>query len=186
MILEKNIFLIASIYFWLLFGGIGDTISCDMKKFFLNPYFRHFTAIISIFLLFVIIEKSKEGAYQIWKNTIILYIFYVLFTKSKFYFSIPIIILVLIDQTLNSENLYLKENLLTKDDKNNQELIINKYNNYRTYIHYFILFLTIFGFIHYFFRQKNKFKDKFSLFKFIFYINCKQSKVNITELSFLN
>ena len=186
MILEKNIFLLASIYFWLLFGGIGDTISCDLKKLFSNPYFRHFTAIISIFLLFVIIEKSKEGAYQIWKNTIILYIFYVLFTKSKFYFSIPVLILVLIDQTINSENLFLKEKSLTKDAENNYILIISKYNTYRSYIHYIILFLIISGFIHYYFRQKNKFKDKFSIFKFIFDINCKQNKVNITQLSFFN
>ena len=39
MILEKNIFLIASIYFWLLFGGIGDTISCDLKKLFFKSIF---------------------------------------------------------------------------------------------------------------------------------------------------
>ena len=178
MILEKNIFLLASIYFWLLFGGIGDTISCDLKKLFSNPYFRHFTAIISIFLLFVIIDKNKEGAFEIWKNTLILYLLYILFTKSKFYFSIPIIILVLIDQTLNSENLYLMEKFEKENSEKNEYKIIDKYNNYRNYIHYIILFLIVAGFIHYYFRQKNKFKDKFSLFRFIFDINCKKTKID--------
>jgi hypothetical protein len=185
MILEKSIFLIASIYFWLLFGGISDTISCDLKKLFLNPYFRHFTAIISIFLLFVIIDKNKEGAFEIWKNTLILYILYVLFTKSKFYFSIPIIILVLIDQTFNSETLNLKEKYKNINEDKNVYETIDKYNNYRNYIHYIIIFLIITGFIHYYFRQKNKFKNKFSLFKFIFDINCKKNNIQLNADSLL-
>ena len=183
MILEKSIFLLASIYFWLLFGGIGDTINCDLKKLFSNPYFRHFTAIISIFLLFVIIDKNKEGAFEIWKNTLFLYILYILFTKSKFYFSIPIIILVLIDQTINAENLYLQEKFESEESKKDEYTIINKYNNFRNYIHYIIITLIVVGFVHYYFRQKNKFKEKFSLFKFIFDINCKQNKVNLNKIS---
>ena len=58
------------------------------------------------------------------------------------------------------------------------ERILDKYNNYRNYIHYIILFLIVAGFIHYYFRQKNKFKDKFSLFRFIFDINCKKTKID--------
>lgn len=179
MILDKSIFLLSSIYLWLLFGGLSDTISCDFKKLFLNPYFRHFTAIISIFLLFIIIDKNKDGAFEIWKNTLILYFLYILFTKSKFYFSIPIIILVLIDQTINSENLYLKLKFESEKSNKNKYKIIDNYNNYRKYIHYIILFLIVSGFIHYYFRQKNKFKTKFSLFKFIFDINCNNSKINL-------
>ena len=136
--------------------------------------------------MFVIIDKNKEGALEIWKNTLILYILYVLFTKSKFYFSIPIIILVLIDQTLNSENLYLMEKFEKEKFEKNEYKIIDKYNNYRNYIHYIILFLIITGFIHYYFRQKNKFKDKFSLFKFIFDINCINNNLDLTKISILN
>ena len=187
MFLEKNIYLIASIYFWLLFGGIGDTISCDLKKAFSNPFFRHFTAIISIFLLFVIIDKNEEGAVQIWKNTFILYIFYVLLTKSKYYFSIPIIIFVLIDQTFSSEKLFLEKSF----DKDNSEKNISKINNiknidvYRNYLQIIIIILVVSGFLHYFLRQKNKFKEKFSIYKFIFDINCKNTKFKLDNFSLI-
>jgi len=107
-----------------------------------------------------------------------LYILYFLFTKSKFYFSIPVIFLVLIDQTLNSETLYLKDRYETENFKKNEYEYINIYNNIRNYIHYSILFIIILGFIHYYIRQKYKFKGKFSVFKFIFDINCKKGEIN--------
>lgn len=166
MIIEKNVLLIGSLYFWLLFGKLSDTITCDLKWSFENPLFRHFTAIISIFLLFVIIDKSELGALEVWKNTFILYIFYVLLTKNKLYFSIPIILLVLVDQSLNSENIHLKKN----DDN---KILIDKYDIYRKYIQYTIIGLIIIGFIHYYFRQKNKFGKNFNSFKFIFDVRCK-------------
>ena len=166
MIIEKNVLLIGSLYFWLLFGKLSDTISCDLKQSFENPLFRHFTAIISIFLLFAIIDKSELGAFETWKHTFILYIFYVLLTKNKMYFSIPVILLLLVDQTLSSENIFLEKN-------NNKSDIIDKYNIYRKYIQYTIIGLIIIGFIHYYFRQKNKFGKNFNTFKFIFDIKCK-------------
>ena len=182
MDLQKIVFLIASIYFWLLFGGISNTLSCDLKKSFENPIFRQFTAIISIFLLFVIIDKNDAGAYEIWKNTLILYVFYLLLTKSKWYFSIIIIILVLIDQTIFSENKYLSNKNNIKEDVNTIKAI-KKYNNYRIYIQYTIIFLIIFGAIHYFFRQKNKFGNNFNLFKFIFDVSCKKDKINFKSFT---
>ena len=194
MELNKIVFLIASVYFWLLFGGIGDTLSCDLKKAFDYPLFRHFTAIISIFLLFVIIDKNDSGAFEIWKNTLFLYIFYVLLTKNKWYFSIPIILLVLIDQTILSENKYLEkiminenndENNNKNNDENNNENIskIEKYEKYRLYLQYTIIGLIIFGSIHYLIRQKMKFKNKFNLFTFIFDVKCKSDKLNIRNFT---
>jgi len=181
MELDKIVFLIASVYFWLLFGSIGDTLSCDLKKSLKNPFFRQFTAIISIFLLFVIIDKNNNGAYEIWKNTLILYIFYLLLTKSKWYFSIPIIILVLIDQTLLSENKYLHFKKNIKD--NNNLKIIEKYDIYRKYIQYIIIFLIVFGSIHYYFRQKKKFGNKFNLITFMFDVTCKKNNINYAKFS---
>ena len=184
MELDKIIFLIASVYFWLLFGGIGHTLSCDLKKAFDYPLFRHFTAIISIFFLFVIIDKNDNGAYEIWKNTLYLYLFYVLLTKNKWYFSIPIIILVLIDQTLLSENKHLEKNVseFTKNDNENSKNLnekINTFKKYRLYLQYLVIALIIIGFIHYFIRQKMKFKNKFDFFRFIFDVKCKNTKLSM-------
>ncbi len=187
MDLDKIVFLIASVYFWLLFGGIGDTLSCDLKKAFDYPLFRHFTAIISIFLLFVIIDKNDNGAYEIWKNTIFLYIFYVLLTKNKWYFSIPIIILVLLDQTILSENKYLEKIMSNENnDENNDENIrtkIENYEKYRLYLQYIIIGLILIGFIQYLIRQKIKFKNRFNLFTFIFDVKCKSDGLNIRNFT---
>ena len=183
MELDKIIFLIASVYFWLLFGGISDTLSCDFKKAFNYPLFRHFTAIISIFFLFVIIDKNDNGGYEIWKNTLYLYIFYVLLTKNKWYFSIPIILLVLIDQTILSENKYLEKNIskFTEDNENNKKTNqkIETFKKYRIYLQYLVIALIIIGFIHYLLRQKIKFKNKFDFFKFVFDINCNNTKITL-------
>ena len=132
------------------------------------------------------IDKNDSGAYEIWKNTLFLYIFYVLLTKNKWYFSIPIILLVLIDQTILSENKYLEKIMSENNDENNDKNISNtikNYEKYRLYLQYTIIGLIIIGFIHYLIRQKIKFKNKFNLFTFIFDVKCKTDSLNIRNFT---
>ena len=178
------VFLIASLYLWLLFGFLSDTVSCDLKKMFQNPFFRHFTALASIFLLFVLMDRHTYSALHIWKSSFILYLLYILLTKNKWYFAVPILVLMLVDQTFSAEVAHL-ESINSKNnndnDKNNKDNKDNKdvnpnidnYNNYRYYLQYTIITLIVTGFIHYFIRQKNEFKSNFSFYKFIFNTTCK-------------
>ena len=199
---EKIIFLIASMYLWLMFGYLSETLSCDIKKIFKNPIFRQIIAISSIFLLFVIINKEHSSAGDIWKDTIIVYILYIFLTKNKLYYSIPIILLILIYKSLEielkhidnlidevnkndklnnneSNNNKLNKNKLNNNELNNNEL--NKLNNkkklfikFNKFIEITIITLIIVGFIHYFIKQKNEFGKRFDLYKFLLDVKCKK------------
>ena len=117
-----------------------------------------------------------------------MYLFYILLTKNKWYFSLPIIILVLIDQTLLLENKYLEKKVskFTKNGNENSKNLnekINTFKKYRLYLQYLVIALIIIGFIHYLIRQKIKFKNKFDFFKFIFDVKCKNTKLIINNLN---
>ena len=165
---DKVIFLIASIYLWLIFGFLSDTISCDMKLFLDNIFFRQIAAISSIFLLFALIDQSKHSAMFIWKNTLIVYILYLAIIKNKWYFSIPIFICMIIHQTINSEIVYLEKQA---EEDNNK---INNYKKYKNYLSYIIIALVVVGFIHYFIKQKQDKQSNFDYMKFLFSSKCKK------------
>jgi uncharacterized membrane protein YraQ (UPF0718 family) len=171
-------FLVASLYLWLLFGFLSDTVSCDLKRLFRNPFFRHFTALASIFLLFTLIDSHNYSASYIWKQSFLLYLFYIFLTKNKWYFALPVLILMLVEQTISAQINHLasikySDNKKDKNKKQLNDITIQNYNNYKNYLQYFIITLIIVGFIQYFIRQKNEFKSQFSLFKFIFDTTCK-------------
>lgn len=94
---------IAGLYLWLLFGFLSSIVSCDIKKLINeNVYFRHFVGLISFFLLFTITDKDNDNDLnisRIWMNTFFVYLIFLMMTKSKWYFSIPVLLLIVIDQS---------------------------------------------------------------------------------------
>ena len=93
---------IAGLYLWLLFGFLSTIVSCDIKRLMThNVFFRHTVGIISFFLLFTVIEPDNEmDVFSIWTKTIYIYLIFLFMTKSKWYFSIPVLLLLLVDQSL--------------------------------------------------------------------------------------
>jgi hypothetical protein len=166
------VFFLASIVFWTLFGNTSDTLSCDLKKSLNNIYIKHITIIVSIFLLFIVVGKEESSAFELWKTTFILYFLYFFLTKSKWYYSVLIIFFILIEQTLNIEINYLKNNKSNNRKNIDSTIPINKYIKYSEYIRIFILLLIVLGFVHYLIRQKLFFKSRFDFVKFLFSNKC--------------
>jgi hypothetical protein len=165
---------LSGLYLWLLFGYLSSMVSCDMQKWMNDSIlFRHFVGIIAFFFLFTIIDTNNiSPIYIIWGKTIFIYFIFLLMIKSKWYFSLPVLIILIIDQSLKSHSDYL--NKTKPDDKQILEL-----NKTRNALYIAMLSLIVIGFIHYFFRQLYEFGPNFSFTKLLFSSKCE--KTNLEE-----
>ena len=140
-----------------------------------NVYFRHFIGVIAFFLLFTITDKDNDlNIGGIWIKTFFVYFIFLMMTKSKWFFSVPVLLLLIVDQSYKFEIDFIDKN----KKENKKETIkydneIQKYENIRTYLYYAIITLIVVGFIHYTLRQYKEFGSKFSFSKLLFYSSCK-------------
>lgn len=188
---------IAGLYLWLLFGFLSTIVSCDIKRLMThNVFFRHVVGIISFFLLFTVIDvESEMDVLSIWIKTIYIYFIFLLMTKSKWYFSIPVLLLLLVDQSLKFQiNFEKKKEVKDTDlgengngekiengerenvENGENDSIIVRYENIRNKLNVSIIALIVVGFLHYTFRQYNEFGPKFSLIKLVLYHSCRNDK----------
>ena len=86
-------------------------------------------------------------------------------TKSKWYFSIPVLLLLLVDQSFKFQIEFIQK----VDAKSNK---INYYENIRKKVYISIIVLIVIGFIHYAIRQYKEFGSKFSVVKLLLYSSC--------------
>ena len=185
---------IAGLYLWLLFGFLSTIVSCDIKQLMThNMVFRHTVGIISFFLLFTVIERDNDmDISNVWIKTIYIYFIFLLMTKSKWYFSIPVLFLLVVDQSLKFQIMF-EENKKEKKGKEvtkvteitgvtegtdgtegtEIDLVMARYENIRSKLNVCIIALIVVGFLHYTFRQYNEFGTKFSFVKLLLYHSCK-------------
>lgn len=178
---NEIIFGIAAFYLWLLFGFLSTSVSCDMNRLLNNNILiRNIIGIMSFFLLFAVIDKdSNESLLNLTFKTIFVYILFLLMSKNKWYFSLPILSLIFIERAVQ---VYINNKLKINndDDINNPSLIIidhdyiHKINKIQEYLRICIYTLIILGFISYAYRQKKHFKHNFSLYKLIFNFKCRK------------
>ena len=196
---------IAGLYLWLLFGFMSTIVSCDIKRLMThNMVFRHTVGIISFFLLFTVIERHNDmDIFNVWIKTVYIYFIFLLMTKSKWYFSIPVLFLLVADQSLKFQIMF-EENKKEKKGKEvtkvteitgitegtegtegpkgtegtENDLVMARYENIRSKLNVCIIALIVVGFLHYTFRQYNEFGTKFSLVKLLLYHSCRSDKLD--------
>lgn len=160
---------IAGLYLWLLFGYLSTIVSCDIKRLITNNvYFRHFVGIISFFLLFTVLDKDNNNLdiINIWIKTCLVYFGFLLMTKSKWYFSIPTLILLLIDQSIK-----FQIDFINSSDPKNKKVI--QYEYIREIVYILIIMMIVVGFLHYAVRQYNEYGSQFSIIKLLLHNTCK-------------
>lgn len=93
---------LSGVFLWLLFSFLSTLVNCDLQRMMRsNMLVLHFVSIISFFFLFSIIDSSNNSnLLTTWINTFIVYALFLLATKSKWYFVIPVLLLLLTDQSL--------------------------------------------------------------------------------------
>jgi len=158
---------LTGLYLWLLFGFISSMASCDLQRWMRkSALFRHFVGIVSFFLLFTVSElNNKPHIGVLWAKTIFIYIVFLLLMKSKWYFSLPILLILVIDQSMKIHSEYLV--------KENDLYGAAEWNTFRNKINMVILILIGVGCIHYGVRQYLENGSDFSMFTFLSSYGCK-------------
>ncbi len=87
-------------------------------------------------------------------------------TKSKWYFSIPVLLLMVVDQSL-------KFQIKFEEKRKTNGSTMMFYENIRDKLNIYIIAIIIIGFIHYAIRQYNEYGSKFSLVKLILHHTCR-------------
>jgi len=153
---------LSNMYLWLLFGFLSTMINCDLQRFInSHPIARHIVAFIAFFFLFTLIDaNNKTNITTIWVKTFVVYILFILTTKSKWYFALPVLGLLLIDQSLKKHI-----SLLQAQNKADPEKVL-KYQEISRFINVFVTATIIAGVIHYISLQKTEYGKQFSYIKF--------------------
>ncbi len=165
---------LSALYLWLLFGFLSTMVSCDLQRWMIhNPIFRHFIGIVAFFFLFTVLDTTGiHSVGQIWTQTIIVYLIYILMTKSKWQFALPVLLLLIIDQTIALHIKYIKGNKEDKENEKNKGKTVGLWNSRRKYIDIVMIIFIVLGVIHYIIRQRTEFGKSFSWSKFFFVSRC--------------
>jgi hypothetical protein len=105
-----------------------------------SVYPKHILGLVTFFFLMVASDKENTASIGIiWTKSIIGYMIFMLFIKSKLVISLTILSLFIIDQSLAYHIRHLTKNNNMKD--------IEIYQKYRDYLYYIIIAVAIGGFI---------------------------------------
>jgi len=153
---------LAGLYIAILFNYLGNLMNCDFQKWMNSSlFFRHVIGIISFFFLFTSLIKQKgTPLHLVAIKTVIVYFTFLLMTKSKWYFALPLLLLLIIDQYLKNKEV---------ENKTEQASI----DNHRTNLSRIINVITIVGFLHYTVRQYYEHGKDFSVVQLIFGHGCR-------------
>jgi len=162
-------FALSALYLWLLFGFLSSMVNCDLQRLIqTNWLFRHVIGIVSFILLFTIIDSSNQIPIQyLLLKTFLVYSVFILMIKSKWYFSLPVLSLLVIDQIIKAQIDYL-----TKADAKSNTNTIDILSRVRFALTILIILLIIIGFVMYAIRQKMEFGDEFNFATLLFSSKC--------------
>lgn len=156
---------LSSMYLWVVFGTLTVLINCDLQRLlYHNPLVLHLIGIVGFFFLFTLLDSNnKAGIEKIWLKTIFVYALFVLVTKNKWYFLVPILIGLLIDQSLKKDLAFRKASNPDAPYLPRYEVTVKEATKI---INILVIILIIIGSIHYMILQKMEYKNDFSLWKF--------------------
>jgi hypothetical protein len=158
-------------FMWIAFSHLANMLNCDLQRLLkTNLFVVHITGVTSFFFLFTLLDPNNKSSLGIiWLKTLMVYVLFVLMTKSKWYFVVPVLILLLLDQSVKKE-VAIREARGIPDDsfKGRQELITKTINTT-------IIVVIIVGTLHYMYLQYIQHRKHFSLTQFFFGLsdNCK-------------
>lgn len=170
---------LSCMFLWLIFGFLTTMVNCDIQRFLkTNPIVFHCFGFIAFFFLFTLLDtNNKQSIGIIWLKSLVIYILFVLMTKSKWYFVLPIMALLLIDQSIKKQVAFKEAN---NENVENFKKIQSKITQV---INIVIVVLIVIGVIDYIRLQRIEYKGKFSFYKFFITTNtCKEKALNYDKI----
>jgi len=156
---------LSGMYMWLIFGYLSQLINCDIQRYMnSNALVTHLVGITAFFFLFTLIDNNNRDVTigMIWFKTLFIYGLFILMTKSKWYFVVPVLILLLVDQTI-------KKMTPAVDSENDDALL--RQREISSKLNIGIIFIIIVGSLHYMYLQWLEYRSKFSLTRFFLSTN---------------
>ena len=127
------------------------------KLFKNNILIKHFLVFFLIFFTLELVDNNNVSPLENFYTSIIVYVFYILFTKSNVYFSLIIILLLATNFILIKEKEYLK-------NKGDDYKYLDESINILFYIVLVILFISSIVYL----NKQLKEQKNFTIYKFIF------------------
>lgn len=155
---------LAGLFLWIIFGYLSVLLNCDLHRILTqNPWAIHLSAVVAFYFLFTVLSSNVAPIWLIWLKTIGVYVIFLLMTKSKWYFVLPVMTLILADQCFRQQVNYEKLQGRPIDEKTS-EFVSNT-------LLILIIVIVIIGTSHYMHLQMKEYGSEFSIVKFFFGIN---------------
>ena len=158
---------LSGLYLWVLFSYMAAMMNCDLQRMMKrNTIFMHVVAIIAFFFLFTVLDSNnKAHVGMIWLKTIFVYILFLMTTKSKWYFTFPVLGILIVDQTIKAHLTYLERSKKSDD--------ISIFTEIRSKLNVCIIVIIFLGFIHYAYRKYYQYNSTFSWGTLLLATKCK-------------
>ena len=142
---------------------MGETLGCSTQKLLKNNHFiKHIMLLFFIYFTLNFTGDENEHPGIRIKNTIIVWLYFLIFTKTNIYTTIIIFITLLIIYILNNYVTY------NKKDNNKNKKIINNLEKILKIFERILFFVMIIGFIIYFIKKNKDHKKDFNYLYFLF------------------
>lgn len=155
---------LSAMFLWVAFGYISVLINCDLKRMILNnPIVMHAMALVAFFFLFTVLDpNNRTSVGQVFLKTAYVYVVFMLMIKSKWYFVMPVLALMLTDQVMKRNVAFKKAD---GQDVDKEEARLRHITHW---INVAIVVLAVVGFLDYIRIQTKEYGSDFSFYKFLF------------------
>lgn len=162
---------LCALFLWLLFGYLSSMVNCDLQRMIEGSLLvRHMVGILAFFFLFTLIDTSNAASVQtIFAKTFAVYALFLFTTKSKWFFALPILVLLMIDQVLKKQYEFKKRDGAGVAAEEAGSL--DWYADANRYINVLVIALILMGVAHYAWLQRLEYGKRFSWKTFFFAIN---------------
>ena len=175
--------IIYSIFFIFLglIGNIGlKLLGCPLQKLLENNIFaRQFAYFIVILFTSSFLDDGKSSPRHHFKNAFLVYLFILVFTKMKIFYTIIVFFLILSIYVLHLYIRYYKNKINNKNSlTDNYYIQLNKkLENINKILIYISIIILIIGFTNFLFYKKKEYGNKFDIIQFIFGIKYCKKKI---------
>lgn len=171
---------LSGMFLWLLFGQLSRLLNCDLQRVLASsPAAQHATALVAFFFLFTLIDAANNASLlTTWVKTLVVYGLFLLTTKSKWYFAVPVLALLLVDQSIKKHATYKRaRGELTPADE-------ARYTRAGRALNVATAAVAIVGTLHYAMLQRTEYGPRFSATKLLFGVTrCKRQAPDYMALA---
>jgi hypothetical protein len=119
---------LAMMYLWTIFAYTTPLLSCDIQRLMTNSvYPKHILGLVTFFYLIVLSDNNNSASLGItWIKSILGYLIFMLFIKSKLEISLTILSFFIVDQSIAYHIKHLRNNKQEKDWKTMLEKLLTE------------------------------------------------------------